>query len=119
MFAKGQYETDVNGEILSPKLASAARISTAFIPSSDIVPRVDTHFGHTQDMVCPRRNGIFTCHYLSDNICDLLLRCGDNQDQTRFHSCKASIPPVFDKKELEECISGGEGYHSLILFHVP
>ena len=106
MFAKGQYETDVNGEILSPKLASAARISTAFIPSSDLVPRFDTHFGHTQDMVCPRSNGYITCHFLSDNICDLLLRCGDNQNQTRFHSCKASMPRVFDKHKLEEYISG-------------
>jgi len=104
-FAKWQFGTKLSlpsgNETWYPKLARAVNLNTVFVPSSDAVPRFDSHIGAIQHTACTKRAPL-SCHSISAMVCDLLLRCGDNQDQKRFHRCAdACFEPTLDVNKLE------------------
>ena len=70
-----------------PRLNKASGKSLNIIPTRDLVPMADLHFGLTQDVLCMQSNPL-TCHQLERTVCDLLRRCGDDHDGARFSSCQ-------------------------------
>ena len=85
-YANGQFKTKIADETLQPNLAEAVNLGTTFIPSSDVVPRLDSQVGNIQQTACSDTN-LLHCHSISTMICDLLFRCGDDQNQKRFKDC--------------------------------
>ena len=72
---------------LVPKLRLAARYSVNFIPMHDMVPKADAHFGVVQHTICTHKSPL-SCHSLELMACDLVNRCGDGANGTRFSHCK-------------------------------
>ena len=105
LFSKDQQTTEIDGEILQPDLASAIELSTNFIPSRDPVPRVDDHIGSVVDTACSDNGWGLSCHGLGVHICELLLRCGDDNEQKRFHSCNSDHEILVDKEKLRRLLS--------------
>ena len=106
LFSKGQRTIEVGGgEVLQPQLRNAVDLSTNFIPTSDLIPRMDSHMGTQVDTVCSG-DGFYSCHGIDAQICDLIYRCGDGQNQKRFRSCGASHNLTFVPDKLEKYISG-------------
>ncbi len=83
-------DADWEGHAGKPKravrLSRVAVHSVNFIPSRDLVPKADLHFGLTQSTLCRASNPLF-CHHIELMVCDLLKRCGDGHDGRRFHGC--------------------------------
>ena len=104
IFSKGQFTTEIDGITLQPDLVRAVDLSTNFIPTNDRVPRFDAHMGTVVDTVCST-DSPYSCHFIGVHICELLYRCGDGNEQKRFHTCNAFHEIVFDKSKLEEVIS--------------
>lgn len=103
--AKMQFGTEINGEMMNPKLARAVSLNTVFIPSNDAVPRFDSHIGAIHHTACTT-TGPLSCHSISAMVCDLLSRCGDNHNGERFHSCTdAAFTPNLDEGTIEENVS--------------
>ena len=104
IFSKGEFTTDIDGKVVQPRLANAVELSTNFIPTSDRVPRFDGHMGSVVDTVCSR-DSLSSCHDMGAHICELIYRCGDGQNQTRFRSCNASHDIIFDPDQIEDYVS--------------
>ena len=104
VFSKFQFTTQIGDKVLYPRLAKATNLATTFIPSHDLVPQVDGHLGNVQYTACSRMVPS-SCHEISAMVCDLLLRCGDDQDQKRFHTCEAPFEILIDEADLENKLS--------------
>jgi len=105
-YSKQQYDTLIKHDNKAYQPSSAdGFLATTFVPSHDIVPMVDTHRGSIQHTVCSS-NGIIACHSINAMTCDLLYRCGDNQNQQRFKSCIGPFPMLFSENELELKLQG-------------
>ena len=105
LYSKDQQTTEINGETKGPNLESAIKLSTNFIPTRDPVPRVDDHMGSVVDIACSDSGWGLSCHGLGVHICELLLRCGDDHAQERFHSCKSDHKILTDKLRLRDLLS--------------
>ena len=106
MNSKFQFASTIDEEIVYPNLAKAVNLNTVFIPSSDVVPRVDNHIGNIRHTACTTTNPL-ACHFISSMVCDLLLRCGDNQNQTRLHACEhAAFHPTLNVEQLQDLLLG-------------
>ena len=106
MNAKLQFDTVINGTTFYPNLAKSVSLNTVFIPSNDVVPLVDSHIGAIHHTACTNM-GPLTCHSISAMVCDLLLRCGDNQDGGRLRGCKDEAFDAtlsFDVDKLEDYV---------------
>ena len=116
-YSQTQYDTRIKNENKAYQPSSAdGFLATTFVPSHDIVPMVDTHRGSIQHTVCSS-NGIIACHSINAMTCDLLYRCGDNQNQQRFKSCIGPFQLVFNEAELDEKLQGwGPCYSSRNFF---
>merc|ERR1712010_344676 len=103
-YSRYQFGTKVGNETLYPKLARAINLNTVFMPSTDVVPRMDSHIGAIQHTACTFKE-YSACHSISAMVCDLILRCGDNQEQKRFHSCEDNeFEPTIDMGVLENTL---------------
>ena len=98
-YSTGHFGTDTDEDVLHPQSEDVSNLATTLIPSSDIVPIVDDHLGLVQRTTCSLAEPL-ACHKISAMVCDLLYRCGDDQNQRRFKSC--TVPPTtFNKTKLE------------------
>jgi len=102
-YSKWQFETKTSDEVsLHPDLAEAVNLGTTFMPSNDVVPRVDGQIGNIQHTACSVKNSLH-CHLISTMICDLLHRCGDDQHRERFRDCSGT-KQTFNYTILQEII---------------
>ncbi len=73
----------------------AAQHSVNIIPTRDLVPSADYHFGLTQNTICVKTDPLY-CHQLELAVCDLLTRCGDGHGGRRFSGCTYEKLPMIN-----------------------
>ena len=84
--SKDQFgSNDGSGTEIFPDVSDAHKLATIFMPSKDLVPRIDKHVGNIHDIECPY-NDPFSCHSMNGMVCELLNSCGDD-GTNRIKTC--------------------------------